>query len=226
MDRHSFFAMVTFLVSLLDMLLAGLVDYAFPSAAGGLNQILYWASSVLTNVVSYLILAGAMKIYLNLCRERRCSFSDLWFAFSNHPEPIAVYSVIQFILQTVLFTGGYWMLSILWLTTDQHRIVQLIVITVVVALVLLYLQLSLSMVLFLYCDAPYQSARELISESFRMMRGNRLRLLRLLLSFLGVMLLGVLSFGIGFLFARPYMYVTQALFYLELCSQQKGYESY
>jgi uncharacterized membrane protein len=81
------------------------------------------------------------------------------------------------------------------------------------------LQLCLALVLFLFCDAPQKTAFQVIKESLSMMRGNKWRYFRLLLSFVGVLLLCVLSFGIGFLFVRPYLYVTQALFYLDLIGE-------
>jgi uncharacterized membrane protein len=129
--------------------------------------------------------------------------------------------VIQFVLQTILYSGGFWVLSMLWHTNDQRTIVSLIAGTIVVLVILVFLQLSLSMVLFLYCDNPYLSARELIRESWQMMRGNRLRLFFLQLSFLGVLILSVLSLGIGLLFVRPYLCATQGLLYLDICSSRK-----
>lgn len=208
-DRHSFFAMVTITVTMLDMLLSYITDYAFPYTAGGLNTILYWAASVLTNIVSYLILAGAMGIYLNLCRSRQCRLSDLWSAFSFRPEQVAVYSVLQFLLQT----AGSWALSVLW---SGKLFSEMGAAALIVSVLLIIAQLGLSMSLFIYCDDRYKSAGQMIRESWQMMRGNKLRLLGLELSFIGVMLLGVLSLGIGFLFVRPYMYATQGLFYLNL----------
>lgn len=214
-DRHSFFALVTVIVTISDLMLSNIVNYAFPSIGGTLNFILYWACSILTNMVSYLILAGAMGIYLNLCRDRQCRISDLWTAFSFRPEQVAIYSVVQFVLQT----AGTWALSV-QLRTGGASYISLA--AAVLELVLLVAQLGLSMALFIYCDNRYKSAWQMIKESWKMMRGNKLRLFTLNLSFIGILLLGVLSLGIGFLFIRPYMYAAQALFYLDIRRNQTG----
>ncbi len=49
-----------------------------------------------------------------------------------------------------------------------------------------------------------------------MMKGHKRRLFRLELSFLPLMLLCVLSFGIGFLWLNPYMQMTYTCFFLDL----------
>lgn len=207
-DRHSFFALVTLIVTIADLLLSNIVNYAFPSINGAFNFILYWACSILTNVVYYLVLAGAMNIYLNLCRDRQCRLDDLRTAFLFRPEQVAIYSVLQFVLQT----AAAWALSMPWRTDNAS----ILLAAGVLEILLLIVQLGLSMALFIYCDDRYKSAWQMIRESWQMMRGNKLRLFALNMSFVGILLLGVLSLGIGFLFIRPYMYVAQALFYLNI----------
>ena len=48
------------------------------------------------------------------------------------------------------------------------------------------------------------------------MNGHRLRLLYLILSFIGLDILEVLSFGIGALWIEPYKMQTYALFYSDV----------
>ncbi len=209
-NRHSFFALITVTVAALDLLLTNIVNYAFPSTYGIVNSILYWVSTVITNMVSYLILAGAMGLYLNLCRDRQCRVSDLWTAFTCRPEQIAIYSVVQFILQ---MAAGWGITVLLGLNYTSPFFVGAVIIEILFVAV----QLGLSMVLFIYCDNRYISAPDMIKQSWRMMRGHRMKLLGLEISFIGVLLLCILSLGIGFLFIRPYMYAALALFYLNVC---------
>ena len=46
-----------------------------------------------------------------------------------------------------------------------------------------------------------------------LMKGCRVKFFFLLLSFIGVFLLGLLSFGIGLVLVMPYMVMTQLLFF-------------
>lgn len=78
-----------------------------------------------------------------------------------------------------------------------------------------------------YAMAPYVlaahpdiSADEAITESRRLMRGNKGRLFCLDLSFIGWSLLCILSLGIGFLWLIPYISASRAAFFLEISSTQ------
>lgn len=64
------------------------------------------------------------------------------------------------------------------------------------------------------------SVMEAISRSKRMMRGHKWELFCLNLSFMGWIILGALTLGIGFLWIGPYMEAAKAVFYREV-SQQK-----
>ena len=65
-------------------------------------------------------------------------------------------------------------------------------------------------------DNPDITAKEAITESRRLMRGNKWRLFCLEFSFIGWSLLAAVTLGIGMLFLRPYMEAAGAAFYREL----------
>lgn len=61
-----------------------------------------------------------------------------------------------------------------------------------------------------------KSAIECIKESSRMMKGHKFNYFVLGLSFIGWLILCIISFGIGFLWLVPYLEVTLANFYLKV----------
>ena len=58
-----------------------------------------------------------------------------------------------------------------------------------------------------------------IEESMRLMEGNKWKLFKLLFSFIGWILLSILTMCIGMLFVSPYMYAAMAAFYEDLKAQ-------
>lgn len=65
-------------------------------------------------------------------------------------------------------------------------------------------------------DNPEIGALEAIRQSKELMKGRKLNLFVLHLTFIGWALLALLTFGIGFLWLYPYFFVTQAHFYDEI----------
>ena len=72
-------------------------------------------------------------------------------------------------------------------------------------------------------DFPERSAKEALKLSLQIMRGHKGRLFYVQISFLPLMFLCLLSFGIGYLWLVPYMNMTSAVFFLDLMNpaQQK-----
>lgn len=221
MEKHGFLALVTFLVSMLYFLASYILDSAFPATDGTINFVLGLLGSLLINIVYYLFCAGQAAIYLNLCRGQQIRLGQLTVPFSMHPESVAVFAVVQFVIQTVCVNLGLWILPHIIRENEMSKWLPTCGILLVLLAVAIWLELGLSMVFFLYCDGPQKSGTQIIRESLQLMRGNRGRMLFLMLSFIGVMLLGVLSAGIGLLLARPYLNTVQALFYLNLIRETR-----
>ena len=78
---------------------------------------------------------------------------------------------------------------------------------------------SYAMTMFIAKDNPQMGANECINRSMVMMEGNKMKLFLLDLSFIGWILLGILSLGIGMFWILPYYYSSRAKFYEELKSR-------
>lgn len=75
---------------------------------------------------------------------------------------------------------------------------------------------SYAMTPYILLDRPELSPTEAIKESEKMMNGHKMDLFILDLSFIGWILLSMLTCGILILYVEPYMMATKAAFYLEL----------
>ena len=76
---------------------------------------------------------------------------------------------------------------------------------------------SYRMVPYILAEHPELSANEVITRSREMMNGNKMQAFKMDLSFLGWILLGILTLGLGLVFwTSPYMESTQAALYLKL----------
>ena len=73
--------------------------------------------------------------------------------------------------------------------------------------------ISYSLAFYLMSDNPDIGIMEAINKSKKMMFGYKWKCFRLILRFIGWILLGILSLGIGFLWIIPYMSISFAKFY-------------
>lgn len=90
---------------------------------------------------------------------------------------------------------------------------------------------SYAMADFIAAENPEYSANQCITESRKLMDGHKWDLFVLQLSFIGWMLLGVITLGIAYLYVTPYMQCANAEFYrglkgeYEMVSVQEDQES-
>jgi uncharacterized membrane protein len=78
------------------------------------------------------------------------------------------------------------------------------------------IEIMLSMSFYIMLDFPAYSASEILRTSIKVTKGHRGKLFYIGLSFIPVLLLSILSFGIGLIWVIPYMNMTYAKFYLDL----------
>ena len=81
---------------------------------------------------------------------------------------------------------------------------------------------SYSMSMYIRNDQPSLEAGECITKSREMMDGHKWRLFCLDMSFIGWILLCILSFGIGFIWLTPYMQTARTAFYEDLKAEKYG----
>ncbi|MBO7641060.1 MAG: DUF975 family protein [Bacteroidales bacterium] len=85
--------------------------------------------------------------------------------------------------------------------------------------------LSYAMVPYLVKDRPELSADQTIDLSVQMMEGHKSELFGLYLSFFGWFILCIFTFGIGFVFLKPYVSTTVADFYEDLKAGLPTYQA-
>lgn len=83
-----------------------------------------------------------------------------------------------------------------------------------------------AMVRYILAENPHIGAKEALATSKRMMRGHRMELFCLQMSFFGWILLCVLTCGIGTIWLNPYMEATNANFYKALSGAEEPDFSY
>lgn len=183
----------------------------------------YLINFILT-ILSAVFMVGQCSFYLKLSCGQPVSFQDLFEGFKVYPEKTVISQLLLQILLSIPLIPGFilaWEIAgsidptfqtlptynatTFWLTIAGY-------------VIYIWLTLMFSQTRYILLDFPDLSAMDLLKKSRQLMKGNKGRLFLLDLSFLPLSLLSILSFGIGFLFLLPYMYMTHTLFYLDLVS--------
>lgn len=145
--------------------------------------------SLLAFIIGGPINFGLAAFFLKLARNQETNFVELFSGFQ--------YFVENFLLNLFIIV-----FTILWFL--------LLIIPGFIAI------LKYSMAYYLMRDNTELKPLEAITLSKEMMNGQKMRLFLLWLSFIGWFLLGVVTFGLGFLYVMPYFHATMTNFYEDI----------
>ena len=156
----------------------------------------YWIY-VATLVIFLLFSVGFACFYLEIAKEEPLRLSNLFITFKSK----------QYLWKSVLIT-------IIYMIVVSIGLFFLIVPGIVLALMF-------SQIFFVLADNPSISIFSIYKRSFVMTFGKKRELLCLSLTFMGWMLLGIVTLGIGLLFAIPYFLTGMAEFHLSIRPEQQ-----
>lgn len=169
-------------------------------------------------VFSGLLTSGSTYLYLKLTCERPVMLNDVFYGFKLFPNKALL---IQLYLAFWIYLIGAFPITVLTYfvlkNPDDYVLLLIYSLTAILCGTIMTMAfLVYSQAFFLLHDFPDYSVKELLSLSRKLMKGNKFRLFYLLVSFIPLMLLSLLSYGIAFLWLVPYMSVTQTEFFLDL----------
>ena len=167
-------------------------------------------SSLTTSLVD-IVLATPVTIgiaicFLKLIREKKFDVKDILNGFKYFITGVVVYGIVDSIN----------IISVLATNLITVNVVTARFLSLVFGLLSIFLYLMYSMVYYIIIDDPQIGVIGALAGSRKLIHGQIGRLFCLQLSFLGWILLAILSVGIGILWVLPYMEVTTANLYLDL----------
>jgi uncharacterized membrane protein len=182
----------------------------------GSSSLLYWAVYLLLSILSAVFLVGQYWLYRKVLRNNKPSINDMWNGFRHHPDKAIGIQLTIFVMSFLCAIPFFIVLAIYSFVSTPFLYPFIAITFIFFMLATIYISLTFSQALYLLIDYPSESLTELLKHSARMMRGHKFRLFYLNVSFIGIMLLTLLTFGIGMLWTFPYMTCTRTLFYEEL----------
>jgi len=192
--------------------------------------ITYITATLLVTLISSILNAGLFQLHLNHARKLPAQIGDLFSQFKKRPDRfivstllIILISIVIFIpvliVMFIVFTNFFISLSFKFSTLSLTPLILILCLYLVTIILNIYIALRFSQYLIILTDHEEYSAIEGLKASWKLMSGNVGRLFYLHLSFIGIMILGIFSFGIAFLWIEPYRLQTIVQFYLDITGQ-------
>ena len=186
-----------------------------PTMSTGQTIALYLLTELLSIVLG-VFNTGICLFFLNVACGRTASVANLFYGFRYMFKKSLFLSAVTGLVNIICLLP-YNIFYILFKEDFSTQWVGAMVISLLVGLIIYTpISLALSQSFFLLLDFPQYSGPELLAQSIRIMKGHKRKLFLIQISFWPLMLLSVLTLGIGDLWLLPYTNMTMTLYFLDL----------
>ena len=183
--------------------------------------ILFYLLSLIISVFVGAFNVGLAFFYLSLACGKPCHSLVIIKAFKDQPEKAIKVSLVHTLINFVCLTPSSHLLLVLMQEKTMTNLMNCLIAFAIGYVIYLPASLFLSQTWYLMVDFPNYTAKEVLLTGCKLMKKHFFRLLFLKLSFLPVMLLGILSFGVGLIWIIPYKQMTYTCFYLDIMNPEK-----
>lgn len=198
--------------------------YAMTGSAGAATAISFLFDALLlgAGIILGVMNAGITLYFLNLACGQPAAIRDLFYGFKTDSRQFLVISTAMMLCQAVCLWPGQYLGQNFLTTQDVKWLLYALAAVAVGCCFYVPVSLGIAMSFYLMLDFPQKSGKDTLTLCWRIMKGQRKRLFALELGFLPLMLLCILSFGIGFLWLEPYMQMTYTCFFLDLMNPREA----
>lgn len=183
--------------------------------------IVYYIISFIISLITGIFGVGEAYLYLKLICNQPIKASDIFYGFRYHTDKALK---IQ-----LFFTSAYYLcmlpgILIAYLPlpfAGRTLTIAYYLLTSLGFAVYFIILLFYSQSYYLLLDFPSYQAKDILKLSRKIMQGQKGRLLYINVSFLPLVFIGFLSFGLSFLWSMPYINATFANFYMDLIQKRE-----
>ena len=179
-------------------------------------NIIYYVATTIIGIASVVLTAGQYRLHLRLARTGEMHLSEVFMPLRFHSNQFILTEFLLFgisILTLIPTFGGIYLIY----TSPNTENYLLALLGFIISFVLdIYVSLNFDLVYYAMIDDEELSLLQALTYTMKMIRTHKRRYLYMQISVFGMMLLGVLSFGIGLLWIQPYMVQSVTVFYLDV----------
>ena len=196
--------------------IATMEDYATKMSSSLVFFLELEGTMIVVGAIMSTVSVAIMYMALKTARGQEIKLSDILYVVKNNPDKVIIIYAIQSVL-LFLVSAPHNVISVYTVGVESAAIDAIYYAFMIFSYIAdIYITVMFSQAMFVFIENPQENAIKCLEMSQRVMTKNFGRYFMLELSFLPLIILASLSFGILYLWVIPYQYTTYALFYMQL----------
>ena len=191
-----------------------------------LSLVLSQLANLIFSFILSVFTAGICHMYLNIGREKPYSMDDIFYMFHRDPDRVIVVCFVLTLINMACSVPVYMVQGLLVRADTPEKLLKVFPVVFgamcLSAVLDLFVTLPFAFSYMLLVDDPEMSAGEALKGSVAMLKGNKMRLCRLYVSFFGMGILVALSGFVAYIWVGAYMQATMVQLYMELNGESEA----
>lgn len=202
-------------------------------AGGSLSlttEIKTFGISAVVSLFSTLLSTGYTKMMMEISYGRKPRMRDLFYAFGNHPDKaIIIFAILLAVEFVVLLPTRFieWTWDGVLYGNDGKNFLVWVIFLVIGECINIFVSVLFGFCYMVYIEDPEMSVKDILLCSKRLMNGNKLRYVYLILSFVGYYVLAIFSLGVTLMYTAPYQSMSCVELYKDAirCADRRNEEA-
>lgn len=214
------FPMIAYMIAYMVNSTMAMVVSLVSDTKSDTGQLINLGISVILSAIMAIFAVGQNKLSLRIARnDQYPAISDIWYGFRGHADNIIV-TYFRIFIRKFVYAIPFGIAAVLYsISPDTSTVIFLIICITFYIVMLIRVELDYGMAYFLLIDHPELPSKELLVKSKEFIHGKRKNLLFLYMSFIGMGILVLLTFGFAIFWVAPYIRMTLTEFYLALTGE-------
>ena len=206
------FVFCNLIVSLIEMPFSWMTnDVKFST-----QNIIYYTATILITIASVVLTVGQYCLHLRIARTGKLHLSELFYPLMHDANRLIIAEVVLTILRLIGLAPAIGAIAIIYFYEEINMYLLALGLSILGCVLTAFIEITFGMTYFTLIDGEELSVWQAIKAALNLIKGHKGRFLYLYLSFIGMFLLVVLTFGLALLWVQPYMMQTITLFYLDI----------
>lgn len=202
------------------ILLINFSAYTLVNTTTLVGAIIFYAISVLINLLNGLFVYGETYIYLKVACNGEVKINDLFYGFKTVPETILKVQLPFALVSLICGLPSLLSPAVIKNPEKPYLLLTYVLLAILATVIEVIFTLTFSQCYFLMLDFPQYSHKDIFQQSRKIMKGNRGRLFYIELSFIPLLCLGLCTCCVAYLWILPYYQATKTNFYLDLIKKR------
>lgn len=207
------------IAALINLFINSPFQISLQNNPGTFQFIIFLLASLITSLLTTVLNGGQIYIHLNLARKKDVQIADLFYFFTRRPDRFILAGLLQLGIFLPVMLPAILCINMTFTQKNPSLYFISALLCGVTMIPVIILSLTYHLIFYLLIDRPDDRVIDFFRESRHLMHGQKGRLFYLQLSFIGMTLLAICSFGIGFLWVGPYQNQTLASFYQNVANE-------